>query len=1566
MASRSVSVTLSANVAAYIAGMQAAAAATQNVIGANGRLTISQQQAARAAAQQAAAARAAAQAQQSAAQKALTQQQQLGRSMANDIARQTQLANLQGQAIAENAARDKEAAAKRIESQKKVGVAAAAAGAILIAGFAVSVNKAAEFEQAMSHVEAVTHASARAQNELKLAALDAGARTVFTATESANAIEELAKAGVSTADILNGGLNGALALASAGSLGVAQAAEIGASALVQFGLSGDKMTHVADLLSAGANKAQGSVQDLGVGLSYVGPVAASMGISIEQTTGALALFANNGILAEKGGTALRGILLSLTSPSKRAAEELDHLGINLYNKQGAFVGINGAAEQLRQHLSGLSDEERNYALGVIFSNAQVTSANVLLKGGAAAVNDWTKKVNDQGNAAETARLKLDNLRGDVEKLGGALDNAFITTGSGGLNPLRSVTQGITGVVNAYGNLSNGAKGVAFVIAGTAGAAALASGAFLVLAPRILATRAAMAQLATTAPRTTAAMRGLGTGFALFAGLAIIGQSIGSLGSQGVKAAPGINATTNALLELRNAQSSMTSLDALFNNAQGATFSTDHIKNFEDAVKRLGDPSLRDRIGGLDATLISVGTRSQPRLVEAKKGFDSLDQSLTQLVQGGRAEEAAQRFDLLATRAEKVGVSTDKLKKLLPDYTDALAGAATASGDAATAQTKFGTAADNTTQAIADERKASEQLSAAISALNGGTTDVTRAQIDLKSGLADLTKHFKGHADTVSINNARGRENLTVILDQIDKTNKYAQAVADQASNSMDQASAVNAGRVAFQGQISTLRDTLIAAGLTKTQVDRLITTYGKVPSRVQTDVQVFGEPAARTKIAGLTDGLKGIPPYTKATLQAQDEATPIIASVLHSLGLIPAAKNVQIISQYTTLGTPPPGIAAAPKHAAGGIIIGPGGPRDDMVPALLSNGEFVVNAAATARHRSLLQSINAHRFADGGLVPTPLTSISTQLQAQVQIVTSVRSTATDVARAAAAVQRLQQAWKDTAAAIDQARQRRELLYAIDQADLAHQKALKTKDKTDDVQTHGQAVEARKQLRDFDDATARQKQSDRNDARATAAQNRASAIASLAANKATFEFDHKTAAEQVAALDARIKGEKKFSDQWLSDTQQREQIQATIAADAKKAADDAAAAAQKIADNKAAFELDHMSAADQITEINRRIAGETQFSDAWITLATQRENIQKQIDADAKAAIDKQKQAVDDQATKLSGLLDQQAQLTAQLSAAQATYDKAVAGITTARAGVLATVDLTQNQSVVPGASINNLLRNANASNAQFDEWVQQLALARANGVSDAVIKSLGLDLGPQALGQLRQLNKATSGQVGQLNTAVSTRQAAAAAQAGTEAKSGTGQVADDIKAAADALVASQTDLNTQLTALGVDTGRSYADAIAQGLASGQAGVRAAALSLIGGTGALDTLRGVPQGTTAAGFAAGGTVRGPGSGTSDSVPAWLSNGEFVVRAAAVAQHRSLLETINAGHYADGGYVAGARVPTRPSQVNVSAEVETYALQMEIRRVAEGLDRQTGVIRGLKDGTGMALTGGGWDH
>lgn len=335
---------------------------------------------------------------------------------------------------------------------KLITTGIAAAGVAATALGVAAVRMAADFDASMSTVQANTGASADEMNQLRQAAIDAGADTIYSATESADAINELGKAGLSTSDILSGGLSGALNLAASDGMAVGDAAELMATTLKQFNLTGAESTQVADALAAGAGKAVGSAHDLGLALNQAGMVSHSFGISMQETTGTLAAFAQSGMIGSDAGTSLKTMLISLANPSTKAANTMKELGINAYDAQGKFIGLSGLAGVLKDKLSGLSQEQRNQALATIFGTDAIRAANVLYEQGAEGIDDWTKAVSESGFAAEQAAARNNNLKGDLESLSGSFESLMISLGEGGQGPLRSVVQMLDTLVDAFSQL----------------------------------------------------------------------------------------------------------------------------------------------------------------------------------------------------------------------------------------------------------------------------------------------------------------------------------------------------------------------------------------------------------------------------------------------------------------------------------------------------------------------------------------------------------------------------------------------------------------------------------------------------------------------------------------------------------------------------------------------------------------------------------------------------------------------------------------------------------------------------------------------------------------------------------------------------------------------------------------------------------------------------------------------------------------------------------------------------------------------------------------------------------
>lgn len=343
------------------------------------------------------------------------------------------------------------------------------AAGLAVAAFGVAaVKMAADFDRQMSTVQANTGATGAQLDQLRAAAIEAGASTVYSATDSADAINDLGKAGMSVTDILTGGLTGALNLAASDGMAVGDAAEYMANALSMFHLKGSQASQVADTLAAGAGKAVGNVSDFGEALNNCGAQANSFGVNIQETTGVLALFAQNGTIGAEAGTQLNSMLMKLAAPSTEASNTMKELGISAYDAQGHFVGMAKFAGQLQKAEKGLTDEQRNQANATIFGSYAIKAANYLYEAGESGVNKWTKAVSESGYAAEQAAAKNNNLKGDLENLGGSMESLMISVGEGAQGPLRKMVQGLDTLVDAFAGLPSGAQQTLVVMASLAG------------------------------------------------------------------------------------------------------------------------------------------------------------------------------------------------------------------------------------------------------------------------------------------------------------------------------------------------------------------------------------------------------------------------------------------------------------------------------------------------------------------------------------------------------------------------------------------------------------------------------------------------------------------------------------------------------------------------------------------------------------------------------------------------------------------------------------------------------------------------------------------------------------------------------------------------------------------------------------------------------------------------------------------------------------------------------------------------------------------------------------------
>jgi TP901 family phage tail tape measure protein len=632
-----------------------------------------------------------------------------------------------------------QSATKNRADWDKLGKGMLVAGGAIGAGLALAVKSAADFDKQLSAVRSVSNASAADMDRLRTAALKAGADTSFSARQAAEAETELAKVGLSTADILGGALQGSLSLAAAGQIDLGKAATIGGQSMKIFGLQGKDVGHIADVLASGANKSAADVDQLSQALGQGGLVAAQTGLSLEDTVGTLSAFADNALIGSDAGTSLKTMLQRLNPQSDEAAALMDELGLRAYDAQGNFVGLEQYAGQLQRGMAGLSTEQRNAAMSTIFGSDAVRASNILFKLGSAGIHEYTTAVNDQGAATRTAAVQMDNLSGDFEQLRGSIETALIKSGSAGNGALRTLTQGATKAVNAFGKLPDGVQSAGFAFAALSSAALLAGGAVVTMVPKIQATKAALDTLGISAARTSAAMRGLGAAAAVLA-VGAVASELGSVVGQ----AQAANVATDDLAK---------SLAGLATNGQlsGAAFDVmstrlgpfhDNVGTSAEALDRFGVSAYNALDQGWDARLgrfQSMGTTT----ARFKDQVGQLDSALASMVQAGNADQAKAAFDRLTQAAVKQGVPLSVVQGQFTKYQQAVdtakvsASAALApTNDLAGAVDAAGAAAKKAAPVTGSIADAMRLIGPGAQASSGEVTTLAKALDDFQQSVAD--------------------------------------------------------------------------------------------------------------------------------------------------------------------------------------------------------------------------------------------------------------------------------------------------------------------------------------------------------------------------------------------------------------------------------------------------------------------------------------------------------------------------------------------------------------------------------------------------------------------------------------------------------------------------------------------------------------------------------------------------------------------------------------------------------------------------------------------------------------
>lgn len=1327
----------------------------------------------------------------------------------------------------------------------KAGAAVAVVGGSMVKSYM-------DFDAQMSKVGAATNASAADMGKLRQAAMDAGKEFgQFTSTDAAGALEELGKAGLNTGQSIQA-LSGTMGLAASDGMAVGEAAELTADALNMFGLKGDQATRVADRLAQGAGAASGSAKQLGQGLSQVGAVANQMGVPMDDTVQSLALFAKNGIKGSDAGTSLKTMLMSLANPSKQAAETMKDLGIQAFDTHGNFVGMRDLAGQLNTKLSGLTTEQKNAALATMFGSDAMRVAGVMAKEGAGGYDAMGTSMKGFGSASEIAAKKTANLKGRFAELGGAWENFGIQMGAAADGPLTKAVGGLTSLLELASRHPAAAQEIGMAAAALVGLGVAGAGvvktvqgvqAFTGALKAIGLVRGAgnVSAIAGAAGDLSTKGRGVSAVSKAISGLAPLGVAAG-VAAIGVEVARIANADNTARIEatrtsieglsgaLGAAQSGSTNYASAIDTAFQGTGAV-----FEDVTGALID--MQVKLDNPKATKINelthsmVGMKAESAAVSEQMG--KLDSTLA----GLDAANAAVGMQQVSNANAQVGLSTEKLVNLFPQYAGSLRTQAQSMGvmslsaqelegwmggklpasvrTAAQAAVAAGGANAAAAQKILQNAAAAEKLSAAVNKMpSGKKLDVIVNAATAQTTIDGFVAKLKGLppktiAELKTIAQTQGLDAAKAKLKEIkDKQVKVSTKGDTSGATTVKKAVDGVKNKTAKVSSTGDPSGALKVTGAVKA-----------VPNSKTAKVSSTGNTggADRVKMA-----VKAVPVSKTATVNTIGNTGGANAA-RSAVNAVPASKTSTITTIFRTIKQTIMG------KATGGYISGPGTGTSDDIPAMLSNGEYVLRAAAVARlGRARLDHLNATgalpAFASGGLVGAQRYATG----GMVQTGNGITITYQPVIDRTTDMQRVGTAAAQLAAALERNRA------AVQASTKASAPAVAASARLTQAQQAKSALSASHRVADAQwDARIAQARTKGGGSGAAAAQAQVAAIQARAA-QADLAYRTKLAAAEAGhkkAVIERLQQERKAAD--LAFDKQ-------IAAARKGAtATRAASAAQKAA---AAAEVKRLQAAKKANDLQQ--AQQMASATAKVTAAERAKTLA--VAASSRAS---------EQAKATSEAYKQAQQELAQAQQRVREQAKAVSDAMAGRYGL-----------GWDGADSATIAREGAA---EVNRLIDQIVQLRKMGLSESVVQRIA-DKGP---GQ------------------------------GTE-------VAADIIAGGKASVDAQNAAARALQLAAERLGR----------------------------------------TVAIGRATGGPVFGAGTATSDSIPAWLSNGEHVWTARevnALGGHRAMLHLRaavlrgSAPHFAIGGQVGGfsQSVPRYAPQQRMAQQSTqlTFAPQVQVSGV-----------------------------
>lgn len=347
-------------------------------------------------------------------------------------------------------------------------------------GMAFAAKKAANFEQQMSNTRSILRITTEDMAPLELKAKQLGASTQFTATEAGQAMENMARAGANTGQIISG-ISGIMNAAAADSMGLAEASDVVAKTVKGMGLEWDQAQRVADVLANTSSKTNTNISKLGETFRMMAGSARTLGVPLEEAAAVAGKLADSGLDATLGGTSMVNMFNKLANPSTKAAEMMTNWGIALRDSNNRLLPVSRIVEQFSNKLNKIKDPIKKAGLATELFGLRGQKAFFALQAAGKKSLDELVKQNfeAEGAAEEMAKIRLANLKGQLTIFASAMEGFSIELFQPLLAPLTEfvsvaanklglVVQAIQKIQSAFKRVAAGVGTEADVVQGVIG------------------------------------------------------------------------------------------------------------------------------------------------------------------------------------------------------------------------------------------------------------------------------------------------------------------------------------------------------------------------------------------------------------------------------------------------------------------------------------------------------------------------------------------------------------------------------------------------------------------------------------------------------------------------------------------------------------------------------------------------------------------------------------------------------------------------------------------------------------------------------------------------------------------------------------------------------------------------------------------------------------------------------------------------------------------------------------------------------------------------------------------